>query len=1351
MADICPNINVPEWKRMIHHVGEREAYRAYMAHGYTIPNAVTMSSLKKTIGLTGAPYTSLRQAKINDRIRKFNNENGTSHQIKYTQIGESNSFRGELIFNYLPVNKQLQAERDMRRNGQDYIGVEDGESFDNVVDPNKEPFTPSESEMEAGRFEDGDFLPPSYMPSPGREKKGPKFGEYIAIKEADLQALYAQKDKLKIKQRTTEDDALKRKIRIKLQSVRKSIDIAQDKLVELNNLERLSQIEAFAEDDLATLEKIFNSPNPLPSDLIIADRLIKTWQRAGDFSGNEPHIFYDPEEFEARGKGYKEITEQFEAWAKRADEYNVKLVELREKVVKGEVLETFPGAEIDFDNPIPDINILVKNFLDISEVDHVLLQTMATWVKDANWAAKLELDEKFAELDRLIDATGLSSFDIFQQTFSNTDNRKTGEMVHRWSQSYFDWESSINKKRNSAQHVATGLEQKGTKEANRRAIEIRVRANRDYIESLRENTTFFDARILFPDPDGPQPTEEQVSRHIDKLKALLGETGYESYYKFHEQKMENYKEDLIAERRRLEGVFGENQAEIEREMDSFIARNSPYVFAEVMEKGYDAVKYNGIHVYPTNRYVRPIPKKTVNGEDTGFYDAKFQKIEDNQTYLDLYDYMFDMLQELKLYLPESKVGFMHLNSIPSVKKKVLENMTGDDGSLAGAFSRSQEAIRESVRDNDLSDVTTPEERKEHQFYMLQNNKDRIQQYVELQDTKYRAENDNEAPSPEMIAEWRKVIMDEIAQEKSFDLGRVMKAFASLSVTYKHRASVEDQMRLSQDIINRSFEQRQNAKGDAMKDKDGNLISDKGLKNLKEMLDDFMDVAYWGYPQDRPYGQGKKKVLTKKEKLLKESLEESKKDLKKLRDDGHIDKEEYDTRLDVLDDQIDTIGGVRAASKYGDILLKYVQLKGMGWNVYAAFANMGFGIISNIIEASDGRNYSMKSYRKAMALTLNSVGRNFTFNSWDGLNGQAKKIRILMDYYDTLKESKNEIYKSSTKTLFKKVNGVLEWANPYSPQSRSEYFNQAPVMIAMLMEQKVKTADGKEISLWDAYETDGSIKEGVEFQKGEKLDFEMKRMIDKVVKMNHGNYDPDTPLAIKREMHGRALSQFRTWMFQGFAERFKKEFKDHQLHDRINPDSDFVNRKGRYRSYVAYFRETNGLMGTGSPVFLLQQLFGKLIGIHTKFDDMISEDSAFTEADAANMRKNMTELVIYGMLASLALILKAAVDDEDDPKKKFAYYFLINQGSRLTTDIWFYTNPIEFERLFRNAIPAFSLVVDMAKFLESASTLISEGEDILQSGPNKGESRTWRDFKKLIPGAAQATKLQSAGSQEYKKK
>ena len=167
--------------------------------------------------------------------------------------------------------------------------------------------------------------------------------------------------------------------------------------------------------------------------------------------------------------------------------------------------------------------------------------------------------------------------------------------------------------------------------------------------------------------------------------------------------------------------------------------------------------------------------------------------------------------------------------------------------------------------------------------------------------------------------------------------------------------------------------------------------------------------------------------------------------------------------------------------------------------------------------------------------------------------------------------------------------------------------------------------------------------------------------------------------------------------------------------------------------------------------LTYQLLRKLIGFNTKFDELVGE--GFTDVDAANMRKNMTEIVVFLLLTGLTLALKAAVDDDDeDKRKKMAYIFMINQIGRLATDVQFYVNPIEFERLARNAIPAFSVVVDAAKAIDSAWTLILEGAegDVLQSGPQKGKSRTWRDIKKLIPGPVQAQKLQSAADQIYKK-
>jgi hypothetical protein len=1334
----CPNKNTKEWKNMVHHVGEFEANRAFIAHNETLPNAIGMTELKKKIGLTGGLYSEARKIGINKRIRSFNKKNGTSHRIVYKQIGESQSFTGTLVFNYMPVNKAAQEDRDQRRKMEGYQRLRD------MLDD--KPFDHSESEKEAGQFNDeGDFMPPSYLPATEKRRAGPKFQDYITSRKEDLHILYNKRSKLKIQKQTATTGKAKNLISLKLEAIKDKIEETEGKLLELENLNRLDEIEVYALEDMDTLADIFAKANPTLKELEIAGRLIKVWQRAGEFSGNEPHIFYDPEEFADKFEGLAEITDKFLEWKKQADGYNLRLLELREKVLRGELEETLGDTGIDFNQPLSNVSNVVANVLDISETDNVVFQAMHAWVHDANFAAKRETDGVFEELDRLIKATGLTDFSIFQQTASNIDDRLTGDMVFRWSQAYFEWNGAVTRKRKGA--IDNAFKDKNDK----RAYQTMDRANREYIEEQRKNTLVFDPRLLseFYDSeltDAPAPTEKQSAAHEAKLRELLGDEGYEEYYNVNRRKIEDYKIALAARRSLAESEYGENLAAVEDQVSAWVAKNSPYLYAEALEKGYDAVMYKNIHINPSNQFVRSVPKRIVNGEDSGYYDNKYQQIQDNDSYLELYKYMLDLMKTLKLYLPNERVAFMQMNSIPIISKKVIEAMS--EGGLAAGFSQSKDALLEAIRTDDLSTLGTPEDKKELQLQHLINNNQRIRNYIELKDTEYRAAK-NEAPTEDMVNEWRKDARHLFAQEKSFDLGRVMKAFASMAITYKHKATIEDQMRIAEDIVKTSLAKRQNASGEELRDKYGNLLTDKGLRNLKDMLDNFMEVAYWGYPSNRAEGKfGKKKVLTSKEKELQVLLEKSKVELDELLAKDRITQDEYDNRLEVVQDQLDILGGVKAISKFGDVLLKYIQLKGMGWNVFAAFANMGFGIISNVVEASDGRNYSAKNFWKAQALTFNSVGRNYSFNTWDGLNGNAKKIRSLMNLYDTLKEARNEIYQSVAPSMFKKIGDRLEWANPYSPQSRSEYFNQAPVMIAMMMETTIEI-DGKQVNLWDAYNKDGKLPEGVEFS--EKSMSELKRRIDKLVKMNHGNYDPDSPLLIKRKWFGRALSQFRTWAFQGFAERFRSEFDDYQLVNQITGEN-YVTRKGRYRSYLAYFSVENPHMAVGATFKLTLQLLRKLVGFNTQFDNMVRE--GFDETDAANMRKNMTEIVLWLVITSITLALKAGIDDDDDKDKArvLASNFLINQMARLGTDIAFYSNPVEFERLARNAIPAFSLVVDAQKAIGSAMTLITEGQeaDILQSGPNKGESRTWRDFKKMIPGPVQYQKLQSATEQIYKK-
>ena len=150
------------------------------------------------------------------------------------------------------------------------------------------------------------------------------------------------------------------------------------------------------------------------------------------------------------------------------------------------------------------------------------------------------------------------------------------------------------------------------------------------------------------------------------------------------------------------------------------------------------------------------------------------------------------------------------------------------------------------------------------------------------------------------------------------------------------------------------------------------------------------------------------------------------------------------------------------------------------------------------------------------------------------------------------------------------------------------------------------------------------------------------------------------------------------MLEGFASRFEGEKTDRALG---------IKRKGRYRSYATYFKETGPFGVFDLTINLLRTLIGK-----TKFGDNISE------VDAANMRANLMEIWILIGVVGIGAILKAAMDDEDDDKKAsiFMANILINQMTRMQTDIMFYTSPTEFENLTKNALPVFGLVNDAAR-------------------------------------------------------
>jgi hypothetical protein len=970
-------------------------------------------------------------------------------------------------------------------------------------------------------------------------------------------------------------------------------------------------------------------------------------------------------------------------------------------------------------NPITkDVSSVVSEVIDASEVDNPVLQAMNYFLKTATFAAHQEVLVIEDKVDELINKVNKIDWELFEQTFSNSDSRKTGNLVFRFSQDYFDTLKELFRKARKASG------------ANKKVY------YKEALDFVKNNTLVFDVRKLFPDKElwGVEFSQEEIDAHVAELKANIGEIGYDEYLERAKEKLERYKDALAAQREVYLASHAGNSAIVDQLMQLWETNNSPAKAMEMMESTYELEKIGDKYITPTNRFVERIPLRYKNGKSTGYYDSKFEKIESDTNLRELYNYILETMSEMKQYLPYEETKWMQINSLPTIYKTVLEQY-GEEGLHAG-FAPLKDAFKEATRTSDISPVDkrirnplTGEVDKQVQTDMLIDYTAEINRLVELKVKEYNLNNETPATA-EIIAEFKKDAADEVSKLKSFDLGKITKAFALMALTYKHKSSVQDVMEASSNLIKRQLEQQESAARKELLDSYGNPIPIKGLNNTRKMLNTLMDV-YYGYQMDKPFGQTKKKVYTEREQALKERYEAVITKAKERLDEGKLTEDEFERIEALMNDQLDVLGGVRTWSKYGDLVLQYVQIKGMGWNVFAGVTNMLYGFVSNVTEASDGRNYNMEEFWTAQAKILSTIGGVNKFSP------EAKKIRALMKNLDVLKQTRYELWKATQQGTMGKLKKTLAPLNPYNPQTSTEYINQATVMVAMLLHQKV-TLNGETISLYNAYDQSGKLLDGVEFP--EKIDEnKVKIRIDAVISMNHGNYDPDKPINFKRNLLGRALSQFRTWAYQGFAERFMDERYSLALG---------ISKKGRYRSYGAYYKAMSeqDYGAVMSSIYLLKQLLRK--STFGKYNTQFDQIEGLSEVDAANMRKNMTEIMFIIMLTTLALLLKASFDDGKNSKGKYIAFFWINQLTRLNTDMSFYVSPVQFEKLTKNAMPAFSLVIDVEKALDASwNYIVDPQSDILQSGSNKGDSKAARALSRLAPGPHQAVNRVKAASEQ----
>jgi hypothetical protein len=283
------------------------------------------------------------------------------------------------------------------------------------------------------------------------------------------------------------------------------------------------------------------------------------------------------------------------------------------------------------------------------------------------------------------------------------------------------------------------------------------------------------------------------------------------------------------------------------------------------------------------------------------------------------------------------------------------------------------------------------------------------------------------------------------------------------------------------------------------------------------------------------------------------------------------------------------------------------------------------------------------------------------------------------------------------------------------------------MVAQMLNKKITVTDNKtgeevEIDLFEAYDEKANWKERYsqpdEWKTmdtpGQSLT-EFARMQNKMIQVNkylHGNYDPNSPILLKKYLVGRLLGQFRSWIPYGFKQRFGKEQYDRMLGRTF---------KGRYRTLydIGFTKSIRGLIG--SAIHADEFAYGKK-GTKDRLSDV----------NIDNLKMALREMQVLISLMATAALLKAAFEDlDDDDFLKGAGYVAINQLYRVEQDIYFYLSPNTFEEILRNPISVMQVYSDFGRAMTSSANYIMDSDF-------EG-SRVAKDWGRSLPLANQIIK------------
>ena len=371
--------------------------------------------------------------------------------------------------------------------------------------------------------------------------------------------------------------------------------------------------------------------------------------------------------------------------------------------------------------------------------------------------------------------------------------------------------------------------------------------------------------------------------------------------------------------------------------------------------------------------------------------------------------------------------------------------------------------------------------------------------------------------------------------------------------------------------------------------------------------------------------------------------------------------------------------------------KFAAYNVFPFNFLQGVANVTHGNVLILEEAFSGRFFDKKDYGKAVKDYIKYLPG---LTSDVGKNRPESFLGQIVEYFDgqegqTMAQLTENIFGTKFKNLAK--------ADQLMFLQRSGELQLAVVpLLAMLHNTKVKTTDGKEIALIDAFELKNKrliVKDNVEFTAENR-----RNVMNKVQGLNRslqGIYDKFNRSALSKKWYGKALMLFRSWMLANFRRNWGYAGKSLRVDHEMGQVTD-----GIFRTFFQYI-----MASYDAKKFI-------------NFNEL-------APFEKRNMIKALTRLTTITSAFLLTELLRGG--DDDEWARNFAFY----QMRRLRAETNFWLNPLEAINLLQSPA-AGTLVVE--KIAKVGLQLINPFEEYERSVglKEKGDNKLYWRFKDLLP-------------------